>query len=860
MNVISNFTKRNLMRNRKRTVVTIIGVMLSTALICTVVGMAATFRASMIEDYKQHVGNYHAQYYDVPAEISGLITENAHTELAGILSNLGMAAIEDEKRVRNYVNISGANDTLFTQMNVELLEGRLPENDSELVIPSNYSELSTAPKLGDTVTYALGDRYLVSDGSEVKPKQGEYDEEQLAIREEKTFCVVGIAKDLSKVDGYMAPAYLCLFRQNEFQDGDLDVYVRIDQPSESNAIFANLQLQLAAEGYTDYPNLNNMVMYEGGLSERSLKMVFGLGLVVCLIIIGTSVFVIANGFRISVEDKKVQFGMLASVGATKRQIRNIVLREGAYIFVIGTTAGIALGAFVIWVLDQVVNLLLKDMINMKMVYTLPWWVVLSTILMSAVTIYFASIIPAHAAMKISPIDIIRGRNRVRVYEEKLHAGKWIRKYFGMGGVIAKKNLQRTRKKYRTTVISLVVGMAVFIGINSFVGYGKRLVGEVYTKMSYNVMVSAAEDVEKAHRDYEKIRHLSSVRRSIYGYECTGRLSANTYARDVSEFGYENEDEDEDEMLYLNIVVLPENYFREYLSVLKEENADITKVGVLADHRLYTDEEGVIHHGKGTNVEDGDSMTFSYVSDYLELTNEQLEGGADPEVLAERTVELLRVTDEPAELPFTYENIQRDGGLILFVCDGFFDRNPASLSPGSLFLDSEDPDDLELTIRHMKENAEIGDINVYNEDAEAGASRRLILVVEIFLYGFITVIALIGVTNVFNTITTNMNLRRREFAMLRSVGMTKREFFRMIRVEGAMYAVRSMVFGIPFGILLSWIVYLMIRREYDYGYFVPGKAILISILVVILIVGFCMWSAVRKLTKQNIIDTIRKQTY
>ena len=120
MNVIKNFTKRNLSRNRRRTIVTIIGVMLSTALICTVVGMAATFRASVIEDYKLRVGNYHDQFYDVPAKISHLITENAHAELVGILSNQGFEEVLDDDRTRNYINISGANDTLFTQMNIQV--------------------------------------------------------------------------------------------------------------------------------------------------------------------------------------------------------------------------------------------------------------------------------------------------------------------------------------------------------------------------------------------------------------------------------------------------------------------------------------------------------------------------------------------------------------------------------------------------------------------------------------------------------------------------------------------------------------------------------------------------------------------
>ena len=166
----------------------------------------------------------------------------------------------------------------------------------------------------------------------------------------------------------------------------------------------------------------------------------------------------------------------------------------------------------------------------------------------------------------------------------------------------------------------------------------------------------------------------------------------------------------------------------------------------------------------------------------------------------------------------------------------------------------------LQIRKLQENGEIGETFVYNEESEANRTRRLILVVEIFLYGFIIVIVLIGVTNVLNTVSTNMNLRQREFAMLQSVGMTRKEFHRMIRVEGVLYVLKSLAFGIPIGLGLSGLVYLMIRHQFDYGYVFPWQAIIISLVAVVLIIGLSMWSALRKQRKLNIIETIRRQTY
>ena len=885
MNVTKTFTKRNLARNRKRTIVTSIGVMLSAALICTVIGMVATFRHSLIEDYKVTQGNYHVQYYDVPSDISGLVTDNAHVELAGILANVGFQYVADEARTRDYINVSGGNETLFSQMNVQVVEGRLPEDETELVIPESFAKLAVAPKVGDSVTWPLGDRVQVYTGERVSPKSAVYDEEELVIKEERTFRVVGVIRDPSNMDGYASPAYLCIFRKDSFPEGYLDIFARYDQPKDFYAINLNIEQQLLEAGYTSYPNINMLVHYEGGLTAGTFNMVFGVGLVICLIIVGTSIFVISNSFRISVEDKKTQFGMLASVGATKRQIRNIVLREGLYIFLIGTTAGVALGALVIWILDQVVNLLLEDTMKIRMVYTLPWWVVAFTILMSAITIFFASVIPARAAMKYAPIDIIRGKTRVKVYEKKLQPSGLVKKFFGVGGVIAHKNLQRSRKKYRTTVVSLVIGMASFIGIYSFVNYGKKLVGEVYTEMDYNVSISldssgglTSSKIDELHaepdadsliqglrivgmrKDVNRIRKLPGVKRYFSAVENQGLLKAKEYAANPEQWAADM-DADEWYPVAMNVMQMPEPEFREYLDSLGVSTEDIHRVGILADHFVYMEGDGVRKHVRQTNIEEDDTVTFSYAAGTRELTPEEMESGEDDWTYKETEVKVLKTVYESQDMPFGIgAGFEKNGGTILFVCDGFYVTTPLDAILGPMLVDAEDADELVQQIRKLEENGEIGETFVYNEESEAGRTRRLILLVEIFLYGFIIVIVLIGVTNVLNTVSTNMNLRQREFAMLQSVGMTRKEFFRMIRVEGVLYVLKSLAYGIPIGLGLSLLVFLMIRRQYDYGYVFPWQAIIISIVTVVLIIGLSMWSAMRRQRKLNIIETIRRQTY
>ena len=139
-------------------------------------------------------------------------------------------------------------------------------------------------------------------------------------------------------------------------------------------------------------------------------------------------------------------------------------------------------------------------------------------------------------------------------------------------------------------------------------------------------------------------------------------------------------------------------------------------------------------------------------------------------------------------------------------------------------------------------------------------NNIILLLAIFMYGFIAVVALIGVTNIFNTITTNVQLRAKEFAMLKSVGMTDDEFNRMIRLESVLYTLRALLIGLPVGIVISYGVHMLLANGgMNLAYELPLIPILISIAVVTLLITVIMRYSVRQVSRQNIIETIRQDT-
>ena len=169
------------------------------------------------------------------------------------------------------------------------------------------------------------------------------------------------------------------------------------------------------------------------------------------------------------------------------------------------------------------------------------------------------------------------------------------------------------------------------------------------------------------------------------------------------------------------------------------------------------------------------------------------------------------------------------------------------------INSKNDQDLENDLDKLDQELFIYNLKRNNQD-----SKSMLVIVSIFLYGFITVITLIGVTNIFNTITTNMALRKKEFATIKSIGMTKKEFNKMINLEILFYLTKSLFYGIILGLIGSYLVYLSFASNYDAGFIIPIKSIIICSISVIILITIIMKYAIRKTDKQNIIEAIRNE--
>ena len=548
-----------------------------------------------------------------------------------------------------------------------------------------------------------------------------------------------------------------------------------------------------------------------------------------------------------------QFGMLSSVGATSKQIKRSVLFEGFLLGLIAIPIGILCGLLAVFILVHLVNFILKDFVDHDMIIfyitSLP---IIVALLTSVITIFLSCYLPARKASKLSIIDLIRSNNSIKIKSKKLKTPRYITKLFGIGGEIAHKNLKRNKKKYRTTVVSLVISIVIFISLNAFMNTVFDSSTYYFNSADYDIFVYYRVNVDEETTNEEIIKQLESMERELLNIGDPGRYAvvkqenylgsdSSIWTDDFLEHGQMNIREDDESLnSYIYVMAVGKEEYERFVQKLGGKVEDYEKGAILVDDVLYYNQDDKKYHEiNALNIKPNETLKLK--STFTEET-------ISIKIL-ERTKE--RILGMPNHREF-------NEGPVLIVSDDYF-KELTKETPATSFeiiMKTKDVDNIAKQLDKLKENnSYIGYNNIHEEIKQ---QRALVLVVSIFLYGFITVITLIGVTNIFNTITTNMALRSREFAMLKAIGMTNKEFNRMIRLESLLYGLKSLIIGIPIGVLLSYAIHRALGRVLETSFTLPWGAILISILFVFLIVYMTMRYSLKKINKQNIIETIREE--
>jgi len=886
MNLLNKLTIKNLKLNKKRTIVTVIGIMLSVALITAVSSMFFSVKTSFVNYEKQHGGDYHYLFENVNKKDFSKFELNKKVETVNYVYNYGYSLLEGIiNEYKPYIFVKGYTKESLKNLGIVIIEGNLPKSENEILVPSHLKYNGGVEfEIGDTVTLNIGDRFIdESIAGQSNPLQPNM--ETIENTRNKTFKVVGIMeRPDTKIEPYTAPGYTMITYIDEKDIDDVaEIYVRYTKAglkdyyrTTANILAVNpeyyyeiLNLEpdkienyelkskevYSNKKYTEQQNHYLITLENNFLADDTMV---GLGLsaiVVVIVIIFTSVFCIKNSFDISITEKIRQYGMLSSIGATRKQIKKNVYYEALILGLIGIPLGILLGLIATFILVLISDYFLESAFNegFNLTFNLSLIAILFSVTLGLITIILSARKSAKRASKISPIVAIRNSEDIKIRKNKLKTPKLIKGIFGIGGVISYKNLKRSKKKYRTTVVSIVVSIIVYLAVTGFINVAFSFIKYEFPTDEYNITINYQQTkVENAdiYETIKNIENVSNVEKYSYTSYTDYYISNPKYSEEYLKVYPNRLQNISIDGERLDLVIVSKNEFERYAKSVGIDPKTNKMNGILVNtiYDYYMDKNNknkireldMFGYKKGDIISGGTLVYDTYMTD-----NE------DEKLLRyDLDIKIAGITNE---VPMGYSNPYHP---IIVLSEENTNVVINETRQKDIFIDSSNAD---KTYDELKEMFIDYDVNIFNIDEEARMMKSLYILIAIFLYGFITVIALIGITNIFNTITTNMSLRQREFATLKSIGMTNDEFNRMIRLETLFYCGKSLLIGLPIGILFTYIIYLLFSEgELIVKYVFPWSAIIVVCLVLFILIFAIMKYSLSKIKSQNTIETIRNE--
>lgn len=934
MNLMKTLTLKNLKLNRKRTIVTIVGIILATALLSALVTLVSSFQYSMIEYQKQKDGDFHVKFSGVKMSELSEFKNNRNIESTFETMGMGFAKLNGCKNEdKPYAYVMATDEAGFEKGCFNLIEGRMAKNEDEIVIPRHLKTNGRIDiKVGDEITLDIGKRYDSNTESVISENCAyEHEAETLTDTVTKRYKVVGIMERPGYgMEDYSAAGYTFVTYSDELAAIDngtknevnepettLTVYSRYTQKALRNkdAVTAdiigvdeklfekanNSSVEMSAEEsdrflkemenakYDIYMN-GYLISYECVFPiDGSFKALFTVAAVVALIIILTSVYCIKNSFNISITEKIRQYGMLASVGATRRQIKSSVKTEAAMLGVVGIPVGTMSGILASFILVKVVNALSAGWLNFALSFHTSLPALILAVILSIATIYFSATGSARRAAKVTPLEAIRNTKEIKIKSAKLKTPAIIGRIWGIGGVISYKNIKRNNKKYRTTVTSIVICSVTFIVISYFMSMAFSVVGMSYASADYNIGINMSYEKD-IHIDIEKLSKLVSGIEGVddylvgAGYDFDVRKPK--YTKEYGEYCRQVYDNSEDVSQMFLITVLDDKSYDKYASDAGIKNAAAGAIlvnkgtfDVYNENSLkYVKKEMELYKYKagdtiecGYNVYDDASSDDNAAEGDTESSTGDNSGYVDEETINNGVRKTLDVTIAGVtdKVPIGYKSysyatllFMNQKGFESLWADGKSNELKQRYVSYSAYVVAENADEYQDTFEKETEgNPEYSQISFYvsNLDKQMRDEKSLFTLLGVFAYGLIVVIALIGITNIINTLSTGMELRSREFATLRSIGMTDKQFAGMVRLESMFISVKALVIGVPLGILISYLLcVIMNRMDGAIIYEPPYKAIILCIVVVIMLIYAIMKLSMTKLRHNNIIETIKNE--
>lgn len=847
MSILNRLTIKNLRLNKKRTIVTIIGIILSTALMVGIGLLFSSFQDLMIRDTIGYNGKYEANYGDVDLDKLNDIKDKDFTYFYE--KPIGFSKIESSNEYKPYMYITSVNKEYFDEL--KLIEGSFPKNENEAVISNHViTNGGLNYKVGDIVTFKYGKRNIEGNGTLANSEF--VDGEFLTNEGTHTYKIVGIV-ERSNFENYSACGYTAFTLDVNNDKGSVNLYVMFNKNKKIIKQSEELAKRLNYDNDINY-NSTLLALYgESTYGNVMTTMVSMMMIMLSLVSIGC-IIVIYNSFAISVMERKKEFGLLSSIGTTKRQLSHTVFFEAVVVGVIGIILGI-LGAYIgIGCVILIINNLISDILEYKLhLVTNPLFIIIPVIFM-IVVIGLSAFIPSRRASKVSPIEAIRQNDDIKINKKKIKTSKLVNKLFGIEGEIALKNIKRNKKKYRVTVVSLFISIVLFISFSSYMNYTLNTASSVMGEVPYDYQISYfGDDPNNDKEALDKINEIvksSDVKEYVsYSVSNLSIIGNYTYSDEYLDFyksAYgENGIKALNNLKYqsIYILVLDDNSYNKYKKL----------IGLDKDSVILLNKFKGVSYGNNKRV-NYDIPVINSGNINIKICNFDNDDDVDTTKYCNKKIDNIFVTNKSFDLieEFSYMDYFK-----LIVNKKLYDSISDSSTHYTQFnIISDNTNNIDKLTKELDKYSNVNYTNIKEAMKQA---NNLILVVKILMYGFISLVTLIGVTSVFNTISTSMALRKREFAVLRSIGLTNRGFNKILFFESLFFGMKSLIFAIPVSIGITVLIHYALADMVSIStIIIPWKYIIISIVSVFVIVLLTMMYSTSKIKKHNIIEQIREE--
>lgn len=851
------------MYNKKRTFITLLGIIIAVSALTGVSHLGESGRSFLKRNETYKMGNWELRFRDVPVDKQEVITKDKSIKMATFSKDLGYALLEDGKnKDKPYVYVKALDSLSFENQGIHLLSGRLPENSNEVVIPSNVKTNGGAEwNINDQISLSLGNRQTVDyDPPEYDLNQNQgflKENEKLVPSTTKEYTVVGIVERWGQEE-YQAPGYTIF---TYLDDKELRATKTIDISTVTTgytymieeyytrlakaAGMKNMADELDAQAQPWY----NIDVNGGVLSYSEPLYLIGdsffagseymgynitrMQIFLYIILMISGISFIYNTFSISLAERSRDLGILSSVGATKRQERNCVLWEGFLLGVVGIPLGLLLGSIGIGITINLINPMLMNIRNVSQPFYLviSWQSIVISVVLMAVTILISACLPAIRAGKITPIEAIRMNRDIQIKSKDIRVNFFVKK-LGFKTVLALKNITRHKRRYRITVLSIAVSMILFLGVASYSAYS--LTSDSLSTVKYNYDASIRNlNREECDFIYPEVVKLQGITQSAITHTSTQSLDKDFLVEHrsdefvkqypVSSSIYEND-----------MQVEVRSYDKKFL----EEYANQLGIDVKTLYDTKNPQAILVNY-----------MVYNSGNETKSMAPFKTKKG-DPLLISGKNLTIGAVTNQ---LPFGYSS--KDVSIYVIVSDPVLDSMTGFMD-SRIFVKTDDLPNINSTLKSLEWNYIDNNIVVDNPRNDIESAIQSYQVRNILNYGYIFLIACICLANIVNIITNNLSLRRKEAAVLKSIGMTDEELRKMLLIESGFYGIYALLFALPLSLCLNIFIRGYYFREI-YNLIIPWGPMFIAIGTVFIIICTTFYYSVSKLADTNIAAELRE---